>query len=106
MNYKHYYFCLYLLPVNLNPELFSQAKFQEEDERESYKKGQFIDDFLRFCQRMLSDLSSRIKRAKERLALTQEKEERFREQMAQQAAEGSGNKVKIQLCLTNILLAY
>lgn len=69
-----------------------KAKFQEEDERESYKKGQFIDDFLRFCQRMLSDLSSRIKRAKERLALTQEKEERFREQMAQQAAEGSGNK--------------
>ena len=45
---------------------------------------------------MLSDLSSRIKRAKERLALTQEKEERFREQMAQQAAEGSGNKVKIK----------
>ena len=46
---------------------------------------------------MLSDLSSRIKRAKERLALTQEKEERFREQMAQQAAEaGTGiNKVKI-----------
>ena len=44
---------------------------------------------------MLSDLSSRIKRAKERLALTQEKEERFREQMAQQAAEaGTGiNKV-------------
>ena len=47
---------------------------------------------------MLSDLSSRIKRAKERLALTQEKEERFREQMAQQAAEaGTGiNKVKIR----------
>ena len=46
---------------------------------------------------MLSDLSSRIKRAKERLALTQEKEERFREQMAQQAAEaGTGiNKVII-----------
>ena len=42
---------------------------------------------------MLSDLSSRIKRAKERLALTQEKEERYREQMAQQATEGSGNKV-------------
>ena len=44
---------------------------------------------------MLSDLSSRIKRAKERLALTQEKEERLREQMAQQAAEaGTGiNKV-------------
>ena len=50
---------------------------------------------------MLSDLSSRIKRAKERLALTQEKEERFREQMAQQAAEaGTGlNKVIFQLQL-------
>lgn len=68
-----------------------KTKFQEEDEQGSYKKGQYIDDFLRFCQRMLSDLSSRIKRAKERLALTQEKEERFREQMAQQAAEaGTG----------------
>lgn len=68
-----------------------KTKFQEEDEKDSYKKGQYIDDFLRFCQRMLSDLSSRIKRAKERLALTQEKEERFREQMAQEAAEaGSG----------------
>lgn len=68
-----------------------KAKFEEEEERDSYKKGQYIDDFLRFCQRMLSDLSSRIKRAKERLALTQEKEERFREQMAQQAAEaGTG----------------
>merc|ERR1712080_383879 len=68
-----------------------KSKFQEEEERDSYKKGQYIDDFLRFCQRMLSDLSSRIKRAKERLALTQEKEERFREQMAQQAAEaGTG----------------
>ena len=49
---------------------------------------------------MLSDLSSRIKRAKERLALTQEKEERFREQMAQQAAEGTGlNKVRLFMCL-------
>ena len=54
---------------------------------------------------MLSDLSSRIKRAKERLALTQEKEERFREQMAQQAAEGSGNKVKIKSTSANIMLA-
>jgi len=70
-----------------------KTKFQEEDERESYKKGQYIDDFLRFCQRMLSDLSSRIKRAKERLALTQEKEERYREQMAQQA-EGTGGMNK------------
>ena len=53
---------------------------------------------------MLSDLSSRIKRAKERLALTQEKEERFREQMAQQAAEaGTGiNKViKQQMTMVN-----
>ena len=43
---------------------------------------------------MLSDLSSRIKRAKERLALTQEKEERYREQMAQQA-EGTGGMNKV-----------
>ena len=80
---------------NKRIKCYFQTKFVEEDERDSYKKGQYIDEFLRFCQRMLSDLSSRIKRAKERLALTQEKEERFREQMAQQAAEAGTGENKV-----------
>ena len=46
-----------------------KRKFQ--DEKESYKKSQYLDEFLRFCQRMLTELQTRIKKAKERLYLTQ-----------------------------------
>lgn len=50
-----------------------KKKFQ--DDNESYKKGQYLDEFLRFCQKSLADLQSRIKKAKERLILTQQAEE-------------------------------
>ena len=36
-----------------------------------YRKQQCADEFLRFCQRMLTDLQSRIRKSRERLALTQ-----------------------------------
>ena len=52
-------------------------KHKFKDDKDSYKKSQYQDDFLRFCQRMLSDLQNRIKRAKERLLLTQQNEERM-----------------------------
>ena len=35
------------------------------------RKQQCSDEFLRFCQRMLTDLQSRIRKSRERLALTQ-----------------------------------
>jgi len=51
-----------------------KAKFH--DEATPSKRALYVDDFLRFCQRMLQDLKSRITRAKERLLLTQERDER------------------------------
>ncbi|QQP58408.1 Cisplatin resistance-associated overexpressed protein [Caligus rogercresseyi] len=42
---------------------------------EHYKKAQYVDDFLRFCARMLHELASRIKKAKERLSLTQREQQ-------------------------------
>ena len=50
-----------------------KKKYQEEPE-DSYKKRQAVDDFLRFSQRMLTELQARVKKAKERLHLTQERE--------------------------------
>ncbi|TRY72491.1 hypothetical protein TCAL_10386 [Tigriopus californicus] len=47
-----------------------KSKFQAEKES-SFKKAQHIEEFIRFCQRMLVDLQNRIKKAKERLLLTQ-----------------------------------
>jgi len=52
-----------------------KAKFN--DEATASKRSLYLDDFLRFCQRMLQDLKSRISRAKERLILTQERDERM-----------------------------
>ncbi len=43
----------------------------EEEEDDSPRKKQHIDDFLRFAHRMLTELQARIKKAKERLHLTQ-----------------------------------
>ncbi len=47
--------------------------FQDEPE-DSYKKRQVVDDFLRFSTRMLTELQARVKKAKERLQLTQNSE--------------------------------
>jgi hypothetical protein len=52
-----------------------KKKFQEDND--FYKKNQAYDEFLSFCNRMISDLKSKIKRAKERLMLTQQNEERM-----------------------------
>jgi hypothetical protein len=77
-------FCPHDLFTNTKADLGPCGKIHDEemkrkfhDEKEGYKKSQYYDDFLRFCQRMLSDLQSRIKRAKERLLLTQQNEERM-----------------------------
>merc|ERR1719433_1985725 len=46
-------------------------KMYEEEKEDNYRKQQCADEFLRFCQRMLTDLQSRIRKSRERLALTQ-----------------------------------
>eukprot|EP00095_Tigriopus_kingsejongensis_P007814 snap_masked-scaffold204_size260821-processed-gene-1.5 protein:Tk07814 transcript:snap_masked-scaffold204_size260821-processed-gene-1.5-mRNA-1 annotation:"Cisplatin resistance-associated overexpressed protein" len=47
-------------------------KFREA--QDTYKKTQYVEEFLRFSQRMILDLQNRIKKAKERLLLTQNEE--------------------------------
>jgi hypothetical protein len=43
---------------------------------QSYKKSQYLDELLCFCQKSLADLQARIKKAKERLILTQQAKQR------------------------------
>ena len=50
-----------------------KKQFDKEPE-DSYKKCHAIDEFLRFSQRMLTELQARVKKAKERLHLTQHTE--------------------------------
>lgn len=71
-------FCPHELFTNTKADLGPCNKIHDEElkkkfaqEKESYKKSQYMDEFLRFCQRMLTELQARIKKAKERLYLTQ-----------------------------------
>ena len=72
-------FCPHDLFTNTKADLGPCNKIHDDDLKQkfdleradSYKKGQYLDDFLRFCQRMLTELQTRIKKAKERLHLTQ-----------------------------------
>jgi len=75
-------FCPHDLFTNTKADMGPCGKIHDDDlkgkfhdEKESYKKGQYLDEFLRFCQKSLSDLQTRIKKAKERLLLTQQAEE-------------------------------
>ena len=75
-------FCPHDLFTNTKADMGPCGKIHDDDlkkkffdDNESYKKGQYLDEFLRFCQKSLSDLQSRIKKAKERLLLTQQAEE-------------------------------
>ena len=75
-------FCPHELFTNTKADLGPCNKIHDDDLKAKFqgdsgpKKTQYVEDFLRFCQRMLQDLSTRIKKAKERLLLTQEREER------------------------------
>ena len=71
-------FCPHDLFTNTKADLGACPKIHDDELRrayleapDGYKKQSCQDDFLRFSQRMLNDLGSRIKRAKERLVLTQ-----------------------------------
>lgn len=75
-------FCPHDLFTNTKADMGPCGKIHDDDlkkkfidDNESYKKGQYLDEFLRFCQKSLADLQSRIKKAKERLLLTQQAEE-------------------------------
>jgi len=72
------HFCPHDLFTNTKADLGSCPNIHDDDLRaayqaapESHRKQAAVDDFLRICQRMLSDVQSKIKRAKERLALDQ-----------------------------------
>jgi len=71
-------FCPHDLFTNTKADLGSCPKIHDDELRrayleapDGYKKQSCQDDFLRFSQRMLNDLGNKIKRAKERLLLTQ-----------------------------------
>ena len=71
-------FCPHDLFTNTKADLGACPKIHDDDMRreyneapDGYKKQNCQDEFLRFCQKMLNDLGNKIKRAKERLLLTQ-----------------------------------
>jgi len=71
-------FCPHDLFTNTKADLGACPKIHDDELRrayleapDGYKKQSCQDDFLRFSQRMLNDLGNKIKRAKERLLLTQ-----------------------------------
>jgi len=72
------HFCPHELFTNTKADLGACPNIHDDDLRQAYqqapdshKKQACVDDFLRICQRMLSDVQSKIKRSKERLALDQ-----------------------------------
>lgn len=75
---KHYLvkFCPNDLFVNTKADLGPCGKIHDERLRKEYQKSSrfqrmgYEEDFLRFCQSMLSDVDKRIRRAKQRLALS------------------------------------
>ena len=72
-------FCPHDLFTNTKADLGPCPKIHDDNlksvfasvEDSNSRKCGYVSDFLRFCQRMLSELASRIKKAKERLLLTQ-----------------------------------
>jgi len=52
-----------------------RRRFQESGQQEDPQRHrQYVDDFLRYGQRILTELAARIKKSKERLVLTQQRE--------------------------------
>ncbi len=72
-------FCPHELFTNTKADLGPCGKIHDEDLRTKFaedrpdnaRKMQIQEEFLRFCGRILSDMQVRIKKAKERLHLTQ-----------------------------------
>jgi len=103
-------FCPHDLFTNTKADLGACPKIHDDDMRhayqtapEGYKKSNCQDDFLRFCQKMLNDLSNKIKRAKERLLLTQ-MEQAAANGITPQQQEEIEEKIKILTDKINVLV--
>lgn len=76
---KHFLvkFCPNELFINTKADLGPCSKIHDENMKKEYEqsnhymKSHYEDEFLRFCQGMLTDVEKRIRRAKQRLALGQ-----------------------------------
>ena len=108
-------FCPHDLFTNTKADLGACPDAHDPDIKEAYtqakhsrKKEDFEEEFLRFSQRLLSDVAMKIKRSKERLLLDQ------REQLAangispaqQEEIEMKVEKTFLQLDLSNISLRW
>lgn len=68
-------FCPHDLFVNTRADLGQCAKIHDDEAKalyeksHSYKKQQYEDEFIRFCQSMLNEVERKIVKGKQRLAL-------------------------------------
>lgn len=69
-------FCPHDLFVNTRADLGVCARVHDDEARDlfekapySYRKQQYEDEFIRFCQSMLSEVERKIVKGKQRLAL-------------------------------------
>ena len=103
-------FCPHDLFTNTKADLGACPKIHDDDMRreyneapDGYKKQNCQDEFLRFCQKMLNDLGNKIKRAKERLLLTQ-MEQAAANGITPQQQEEIEEKIKILTDKINVLV--
>ena len=104
-------FCPHDLFTNTKADLGACPNIHDDDMKaaymsapdSSYKKQNCKDDFLRFCQKMLNDLGNKIKRAKERLLLTQ-MEQAAANGITPQQQEEIEEKIKILTDKINVLV--
>ena len=103
-------FCPHDLFTNTKADLGACPKIHDDDMKNAYvhapntyKKENCKDDFLRFCQKMLNDLGNKIKRAKERLLLTQ-MEQAAANGITPQQQEEIEEKIKILTDKINVLV--
>ncbi|KAL0893239.1 hypothetical protein ABMA27_014840 [Loxostege sticticalis] len=83
--YCKYYlvkFCPHDLFVNTRADLGVCPKVHDDEVKElfdkaesSYKKTQYVDEFLRFCRHMINDVERKIQKGKQRLELMNSKPE-------------------------------
>ncbi|CAG9133390.1 hypothetical protein JYU34_012386 [Plutella xylostella] len=83
--YCKYYmvkFCPHDLFVNTRADLGACPKVHDDEVKElfekaesSYKKSQYVEEFLRFCRHMINDVERKIQKGKQRLELMNSKPE-------------------------------
>lgn len=101
---KHFLvkFCPNDLFVNTKADLGACPKIHDERLKKEYEKSSrfqqmgYEEDFLRFCQSMLSDVDKRIRRARQRLALSN------KESNVSQPAPAKNNDEKVNVLTERI----